>query len=224
MLYSKLNQEYEQLAGDSAALKTYAAKLSMLHKQPISLSNLRQALVKVSLSQSTPEASQANFVDDIARGTTVYANHLKALHWSVLRSASGENFVVSDTPVISKAVDALGQTKYGLGAAHQGAEWFLPLSPRAILRGGTRARTSIDVASHEVRDLNLGQILTMTERIYSRSYDAWLDSLVQTWAGRYTYFVDVYKTDASEEPPDEFDRALLGAGLQLSNKSSVWNV
>lgn len=224
-LFRGLNEEYGALAHDPLGLRAYGAKLSLISRKPVSLPELRQALINVSLSQANPTAAHVEFVTNIGLGTEVYAKKFQELNWSVLRSASAENFLISDTPVISKSVDFRGETNYGMGITKAGAEWFLPLSPRAILRGSARQRSRFDVETSEVRDLNLGQIFTMVDRLYGPSADLWIDSLVQRWGGCYKYFADVYKTDNNTaDERDDFDRALMDAGLPLVSTSSIFRI
>jgi hypothetical protein len=62
--------------------------------------------------------------------------------------------------------------------------------------------------SAEVNDLNVGQIVTMTDRLYGRNPSKWIDQIVQSHGAIYKFHSDVFKGDLPLGFEDEFDEVM----------------
>lgn len=204
-LFAELNSELVEISQDPQALRMYAAKVSFSTGRAVSLEALKQACIKT--SQKTDEQLRAKlFTDDLVRGTSVLAAYLSSFSWSVLRSSSAEDFVISDSPVLSRSFSEAGERKFGVGVAKEGTELFIPISPRRILRGSLVRRLNPEVNADEARDLNLGQILGMQNCVYSRRYDQFINDLVQHWGGTNLIGKNIFSV-----PKERFSRLLACA-------------
>jgi hypothetical protein len=211
------------MANDPVRLFLYTAKLSALTGRSIATGEVKEALIKGVDHYTSPEGKKALYVNDIDRATKSLSAHLVELNWSTTRSSSGDDFFLSDTPVISRATDNFGRVSFGVGIGQSAAEWILPISPRMALRVAHRPRNSNHIDAVEMAQLNGGQIYTMSKRLYGRAYSLWIDEMVQRHAGTYQFHVDVFKGSGFVRE-DGFDDVMAGLPqftelMQLRRKS-----
>jgi hypothetical protein len=204
-LVAELVGRYLSISMDETKLRAYAAKISIVTGRPVKLEDVRCALIRQSENFLSAEGLQAAYVNDLDRSTASLAAHLVPLHWSVIKAQMGESFFISDTPVISLARDPWGAVTYGVGIKQPTSEWFLPISHNRILRVAQRQRLGEVAGSSEMYDLNLGQIVTLSNRLYGRSPSKWIDQLVQSLAGIYKFHKDVFKGEVPLGIENEFD-------------------
>jgi hypothetical protein len=207
-LVSELLEDYRSIANDPRKLFLYAAKASAITGQSICLNEARNALLKVIDGYASPDGTKELFVSDLDRATKSLSTRLVDLSWSILRSASAESFFISDTPVISRAIDAFGMVTFGEGINKPNAEWILPISHRMAIRIAHRPRTNNDLNAEELAQLNVGQIYTMSRRLYGRQYSPWIAQMVQSCGGIYKFHVHVFKGGKPFVPEDEFDEIM----------------
>jgi hypothetical protein len=207
-LLSEMAANYQDIATNPERLRAYTAKLSVLTRRSISISEVGAALLRISADCSTGKSKQTLYVNDIDRATGTLAAELSSLRWSTIRSDSSDRFFISDTPVISKAIDALGRVSYGVGIRQPIAEWFMPISHHRCLRIGHKIRASQSATQAEVGDLNGGQIVTMSSRLYGREWSKRIDDLVQVYAGLYRFHQDVFKAVSGGIREDAFDEVM----------------
>lgn len=203
-----LIEGYRSIAEDEKKLRAYTAKVSIFARRPVSFEEVRDVLLRQSAYYLSDKGKQTMYVNDIDRATKSLASHLTPLRWSVIRAQGPEAFFISDTPVISLARDYFGAVSYGVGIGQPTAEWFLPISHNRILRVAQRSRLGEVADSAEVADLNIGQIVTMTDRLYGRNQSKWIDQIVQTNGGIYKFHSDVFKGNLSVGFEDEFDEVM----------------
>jgi hypothetical protein len=203
-----LIERYLAIAKDEKKLRAYTAKVSIIARRSISFEEVRNVLVRQSNYYLSEEGKQTLYVNDIDRATESLAAHLTPLHWSVIKSQGLGGFFISDTPVISLARDHWGAVTYGVGIGQPTAEWFMPISHSRVLRIARRQRLGEVADSAEVNDLNVGQIVTMTDRLYGRNPSKWIDQIVQSHGGMYKFHSDVFKGDLPLGFEDEFDEVL----------------
>src|ERR1017187_5578144 len=204
-LIGNLIEDYRSMANDQERLFAYTAKLSAITAQSIATSEVRDALLKNVAYYSTKEGKKALYVNDLDRATMSLSSHLVDLGWSTLRPSSAASFFISDTPVISRAMDCFGRVTFGEGIGKPTAEWILPISNRMAIRVAQRRRISPCVNAEELGQLNLAQIYTMSRRLYGREYSQWIDQMVQNYGGIYKFHVDVFKGTTGVVREDEFD-------------------
>jgi len=198
-LYAETLRQYSAIPSDPLKLRIFAAEISLAKRGPVNIQEAKEALQKCVDVALTPEGKQARFVDDLDRSTQQRASQLAELRWCVLTTSKDQELYISDTPVLSKSEDPVRGTLYGVGVFHVLAEWFLPISPRHVLRVGHKLRSTRLITSSEAANLNHGQILTMSRRIYGRSWSPWVNDLVQRCGGDYKFFEQLFMTKAGHQ-------------------------
>jgi hypothetical protein len=211
-LVASLIEDYRSIADDPERLFAYTAKLSAITARPIATSEVRDALLKSMAHYSTIEGKKAVYVNDLDRATKSLSAHLIDLEWSTMRPNTAESFFISDTPIISRAVDGFGTVTFGAGIRNPTAEWILPISNRMAIRIAHKRRASSNINSEELAELNQAQIYTMTRRLYGKEYSQWIDQMVQSYGGIYKFHVDVFKATGGAVREDTFDDIMASIG------------
>ena len=108
-------QDLRDIAADEVRLRNYSSMISMKFGRLVPLDEVREALQKHCDHDSSDEGRQSRFVDDLDRGTKHTSSQLELLIWQTLKTTKDNPVYISDTPVISKAIDPELGVHYGVG-------------------------------------------------------------------------------------------------------------
>ena len=142
-------------------------------------SDVRKAL-EASFEEDAASAQQEWFVDNVVRMMSWLDISITSGEWIMLEASSGEHFIISDSPVITREPAGSGMHHYGVSFGRPNTEIYLPLSPRTslmILPGEGRSnRPPLPGA----RELNRAQAMVSAYHCFASIEDAEVDYLVQS--------------------------------------------
>jgi len=125
---------------------------------------------------------------------------MKDMRWSLVTATTSTGIFISDTPVVSIALDRATGVKFGVGVRNPSAQWFLPISPRRAIR--VAHKPDLDLSAQ----LNMAQVLTAHRRVYGKTEAHEMNDMVQLYCSVYKFHVHVFKGTFDPHPEDEFDQ------------------
>jgi hypothetical protein len=115
---------------DPAKVYRFAQKLRQIHGKWIGMPRIMEALEKNLESSDSDKANQELFVNNLFNLVDTTEQQLLSRHWRILEAPSGQEFVLSDTPTLTRIKFDNGFYGYGWGLATPRTEAVLPISPR----------------------------------------------------------------------------------------------
>jgi hypothetical protein len=146
----------------------------------ISMYELMRILEKNIEDCTAEQSNQKNFVNNLLGFVGKIEEDLLKLRWSILRAPPDAEFVLSDTPTITRRRLDSGTFGYGWGFGVAGTEALLAISPKSYLCIGHQTHDQIDLGDTAVDELNLHAIRFCVRRAYASRYIAKIEQWMQT--------------------------------------------
>lgn len=176
---------------DPRLLRQLVAAYSVILRQPVRVQAIALCIYQM-YQQENEETNNSQFLSNLSIYENDSAEMLRVRPFGLLRAPRENEFLLSDSAIITREVTESGILKVGAGFAKPNVHVLLPISPRTCLQIGLHNRTSHTLESREVQHINIDSIQLMHRYVYSREDDPRISELVNRFGGSLRYARDVF--------------------------------
>ena len=191
--WSDIVGEIEELLGDREFIKELASAFASKIGYAVTEQQMHDGIQEWFGASRSAESSRKSFLSDLLDNARFIAGLLvRKQPWRVLRPPDGLEFVTSDNPLITFVLLPHGKLHPGYGFRRAEAVAAFPLASNACLVMGDAWKTSRNLDTAELRELNEALISLSDTYVYSKTHSAEVEETTKLYGGSFRYGVNAF--------------------------------
>jgi len=178
----QIKSEFIAAISNPAKVVKFAKEIRRHFGGWIGMPEIMSALEKHADQFDSPHRDQELFVNNLFGLLPTTEQQLLNRHWRILEAPPDEEFVLSDTPVLTRFRFPDRHYGYGWGLAHNNTEVLLSVSPRTCLCIGMPGSERETIKQEELRQINEYAVRFSVKKVFSSKYMEDVDHSVQRFS------------------------------------------